>query len=326
MNRIFNAVLAGAALVSAAAAEEKRVDDAARQYVDAFLAGDMQKLLDHAEPPLRKLMKDADTMKSIRASTIGDHAAMSDEQLSIVYTRLVKSAAGQTFSVTATVTGDGQLSGFLIQPASEAPSKFLDYKTKADLRLPFNGNWTVFWGGRTLKENYHAVSEGQRFADDILMMKDGVSHSGDGGKNDDYYCFGQPIVSPAVGLVASVVDGVADNVPGKMNPEQTCGNHIVLDLGNQEYLFMAHFQNGTIKVKAGDRVTQGQILGRCGNSGNSSEPHLHIHLQNTPIFGSGKGMPLQFQHYQADGKLVERGEPTKGQVICHAAAENTPQQ
>lgn len=85
-------------------------------------------------------------------------------------------------------------------------------------------------------------------------------------------------------------------------------------------MFLCHFQNGSIKVKAGDRVTRGQPLGLCGNSGNSSEPHLHIHLQTTPKFGAAKGLPLQFEHYEADGKAVDRGEPTKGQQIRDAGA------
>ena len=100
---------------------------------------------------------------------------------------------------------------------------------------------------------------------------------------------------------------------------EPCGNHVVLDLGNEEYLFIAHLQTGSVKVKPGDHVKAGDAMGLCGNSGNSSEPHLHIHLQTTPRFGDGKGLPLQFQHYEADKKPVDRGEPTRGQAISDAA-------
>jgi murein DD-endopeptidase MepM/ murein hydrolase activator NlpD len=105
-----------------------------------------------------------------------------------------------------------------------------------------------------------------------------------------------------------------------MNSAEPPGNHILLDLGNDEYMFLCHFQNGSIKVKPGDHVRRAQPLGLCGNSGNSSEPHLHIHLQTTANFGAGKGLPLQFEHYEADGKRVDRGEPSKGQQIRDAAA------
>jgi hypothetical protein len=298
-----------------AADDRRQPDDLARRYVDAFLAGDMQTLLDHASPPLKMLMKDPATLAAMRDQSVGNGAQSSDEEISVTYTRRAKSAGGQACAIMAQVAPDGQLVAFSVQPAGEAPSKFLKYQTKAELRLPFSGSWYVVWGGRSLKENYHAVSSGQRFAYDILQMRDGASHAGGGDKNSDFYCFGQTIVAPGAGRVVSAVDGIEDNIPGQMNSKKLCGNHVVLDLGNDEFLFVAHLQQGTVKVKPGDRVSAGQALGLCGNSGNSSEPHLHIHLQTTPNLADGKGLPLQFLRYQADGKPVERGEPTKDQTV-----------
>jgi hypothetical protein len=303
-------------------AEDTRPEELARQYTDAFLAGDVQTLFDHAGPELRAAMKNVETMNALRAGSVGEKAVQVDEQSTTVTTRIVKAATGQTFAITATVTADGKLVGFLIQPSGEAPSEFLDYKTKANLRLPFDDTWNVFWGGRSVKQNYHAAYPDQRFAYDILNLRNGTSHTGEGKENSDYFCFEKPIVSPGAGVVVEAVDGIPDNVPGKMNPAQPCGNHLVIDLGEKEYLFLAHFKNGSLKVKAGDHVQPGQPLGLCGNSGNSSEPHLHVHLQTTPNFGAGKGLPLQFQHYLADGKPIARGEPTKGQAIAVDTAKN----
>ena len=110
-------------------------------------------------------------------------------------------------------------------------------------------------------------------------------------------------------------DGIAENLPGVMNAEQPLGNHVILDHGNGEYSFLAHFKNGSLAVSVGDEVAAGDILGLCGNSGNSSEPHLHYHLQTTPTFGAGDGLPAQFLNYLADGKSVANGEPTRGQHI-----------
>jgi Peptidase family M23 len=299
------------------AANDRRLPvDVARDYVDAFLAGDMQTLLDHAAQPLKKLTKDAATMAAMRDQSVGDGAESANEEISVTCNRLVKSAGGQAFAIMAQVAPDGQLVAFSVQPAGEAPSKFLKYQTNAKLRLPFDGTWTVVWGGRTLKQNYHAVSAGQRFAYDILKMRDGASHTRDGGKNEHYYCFGRPILAPGAGRVVTALDGIADNVPGQMNPSEPCGNHVILDLGHDEFLFLAHLKNGSVKIKPGDRVAAGQKLGLCGNSGNSSEPHLHIHMQTTPRLADGKGLPLQFQHYQANGQSVDRGEPTKDQEIA----------
>jgi murein DD-endopeptidase MepM/ murein hydrolase activator NlpD len=301
---------------------ENRPDELSRQYIEAFLSGDLKTVFEKSSPELRAAIKNMEALSALRAGSVGDGAKVVDEQLAVTTTKVVKSASGQTFSITATVAADGTLVGFLIRPTGEAPSDFLNYKTKAKLRLPFDDTWNVFWGGRSVKENYHAAFPDQRFAYDILMLRDGTSHRGGGNSNSDYFCFEKPIVSPGAGVVVEAVDGIADNVPGKMNPAEPCGNHVVIDLGEKEFLFLAHFKNGSLKVKAGDHLQAGQALGLCGNSGNSSEPHLHAHLQNTPTFGAGKGLPLEFQHYLADGKPVERGEPTKGQAISIDAAKN----
>ena len=100
-----------------------------------------------------------------------------------------------------------------------------------------------------------------------------------------------------------------------MNPKQPMGNHVIIDHGNSEYSFLAHFKQGSLSVQKGDTVTLGQIIGLCGNSGNSSEAHIHYHLQNTAVFGSGEGLPAQFTNYLQDGELVQRGELEQGQSI-----------
>lgn len=216
---------------------------------------------------------------------------------------------------------DGKVAGLFFKPSASAPrvaavTRFADYKTKTPLRLPFDGDWLVFWGGRTVEENYHAVTVDQRFAYDIVMARGGASHPAGAKSNADYYCWNAPIVAPAAGVVTESVDGIEDNVPGTMNAAAPAGNHVVIDHGNGEYSLLAHFRRGTVAVHAGDRVKAGDLLGRCGNSGNSSEPHLHVHLQNGPKFGAGaEGLPMQFRNYCADGKPVAAGEPRKGQTI-----------
>lgn len=210
----------------------------------------------------------------------------------------------------------GVVDGFLIRPRQEpAPSRFLEYETKAPLRLPFEGEWTVVWGGRTVAENYHAATQDQRFAYDLVVMRDGSTHAGDGTSNEQYFCFGLDILAPGGGVVVASGDGIADNRPGVMNAAQPLGNHVILDHGNGEYSFLAHLREGSVRVGVGDRVEAGQVVGECGNSGNSSEPHLHYHLQTTPDFGRGEGLPAQFRSYVADDVPVERGEPVQGQRI-----------
>ena len=213
---------------------------------------------------------------------------------------------------------EAMISGFVVRGAPIAfDSAFLDYQPVTRLRLPFDGAWTVFWGGRTIEENYHAGSEDQRFAMDLVKTEGGSRHAGDGTSNSDYYCWEEPIFAPGPGVVVASIDGIADNAPGRMNPVEPLGNHVIIDHGNSEFSFLAHLVDGSVAVHLGDAVEAGQLIGRCGNSGNSSEPHLHYHLQNTSGFGEGDGLPAYFYDYTADGARVPRGEPKQGQVIAN---------
>jgi hypothetical protein len=218
--------------------------------------------------------------------------------------------------MTFVFTANGKVGGFWVKPEAKAyASAFLDYQTKTALQLPFHGEWTVVWGGRTIDQNYHAVTRDQRFAYDIVVVKDGASRTGDGLLNTDYHCFGLPIVAPAAGKVVMASDGMRDNRPGEMNPAVPWGNAVVLDHGNGEFSAFAHFKRGSVRVKSGATVTAGDTLGLCGNSGNSSEPHLHYHLQNTGEFMVADGLPAFFVDYMADDQPVARGEPVKGQRV-----------
>ena len=106
-----------------------------------------------------------------------------------------------------------------------------------------------------------------------------------------------------------------DNIPGEMNPHKPLGNYVVIDHNNGEFSFLVHFKKNSILVAVGDTVTQGQTLGQCGNSGNTSEPHIHYHLQTTGEYGKGEGLPAQFINYNKNGTAVERGELEQGQLI-----------
>ena len=234
-----------------------------------------------------------------------------------VYTRLGSYAnAPMTIETQWAFDPRGKVAGFYIRPAmTAAPTQYLEYQTKTALRLPFSGAWWVFWGGRVLEENIHVTAPDQRFASDLLIRKDNSSHRGEGKTNEDYYAFGQLLVAPGAGTVVAVMDTVTDNVPGVMNRNQPLGNHVILDHGNGEFSFLCHFKQGTITVKRGQKVQAGDPLGQCGNSGNSSEAHLHYHMQTTAVPFRGAGLPAQFRRYQANGETVERGEPAQGQQV-----------
>ena len=211
----------------------------------------------------------------------------------------------------------GRIDGFQIRPEPQpAPSAYLDYRTKTPLTLPFDGEWFVFWGGRSIEQNYHASVSDQRFAYDFVILEDGRSFSGDGTREADYFCWGKPVLAPAGAKVVAVERLLADNPPGIMDAANPAGNHVILDLGEGEYALLAHLKANSITVQKGDEVEKGQRIGSCGNSGNTSEPHLHFHLQDEPSFGEGAGLPASFHDYTADGESIERGEPVQGQFIA----------
>jgi murein DD-endopeptidase MepM/ murein hydrolase activator NlpD len=176
----------------------------------------------------------------------------------------------------------------------------------------------VFWGGDTEELNHHHNAPAQRFAFDIVAVDDsGRTHRGDVTKNENYFCFGREIYAPADGMVVEAIDGVRDNTPGSMNTYCLVGNCVVIEHRTNEFSVLAHFQRGSVAVKAGDRVQRGQLLGKCGNSGNSSEPHLHYHLQDSAIFQDAFGIKCMFDKVPLvrDGTTKLNYSPVKGDVI-----------
>ena len=124
----------GPATADEAAGKAQQPVDVARRYVDAFVAGDMQALLDHASEPLKMLMKDVATMAALRDQSVGDGAKSAGEEISVTCSRRVKSASGQAFAITAQVAPNGQLVLFSIQPASDAPDPSLQKSPFAAVR------------------------------------------------------------------------------------------------------------------------------------------------------------------------------------------------
>ena len=153
------------------------------------------------------------------------------------------------------------------------------------MHLPFNNEWLVYQGGRNLFDNGYAVNDDTRFALDFVYLKDGRMFSGAGGvgsKMQDYYCFGQPVLSPADGKVVKAEGGYDDNPPGKPTGDPADGNVVAVVFGSgdtTETAIFNHLKQNSLKVKIGDQVKQGQELAECGNSGAGPIPHLHFQLQ-----------------------------------------------
>ena len=117
--------------------------------------------------------------------------------------------------------------------------------------------------------------------------------------------------------VVLVVDGVKDNIPGILNPIYVPGNSVIIKTQNNEFLVFAHFKQHSILVKQGQMIKQGQLLGLCGNSGNSSEPHLHFHIQNIEDMNSATGVKCYFDKIHVNGQLKTDYSPIQKEKISN---------
>ena len=158
----------------------------------------------------------------------------------------------------------------------------------------------------------------QRFAIDwIQTFPDGEWHSGDPLDNSNYRTYGAEALAVADAQVSFIKDGIPENVPDNekravpMTLENMGGNLVVLDLGADRYAFYGHLQPGSIRVKPGERVRAGQVLGLVGNSGNSTAPHLHFHVSDRPSILEGEGLPYVIDEFWVQGEKHQDELPLK---------------
>jgi D-alanyl-D-alanine carboxypeptidase len=148
----------------------------------------------------------------------------------------------------------------------------------------------------------------QRYAQDWILVDPvtGIAATGNVSLAKNYLGYGQEIYSVADGTVVDVFDGIPDNEliydPPAATPETLAGNYVIVDIGNKKYACYAHMVPGSIRVKKGDTVREGQVLGRMGNSGNSDLPHLHFQVvTDTPSFLGAEGYPHVYRSFDVIG-------------------------
>ena len=167
-----------------------------------------------------------------------------------------------------------------------------------------DGSYYISGGGNNRLINNHNAFPPQDYAVDILRLNSwGRVRSGASDDLQSYEIFGVPIYSPCTGLVVRAVDGKPDQIPPSRDSANIAGNYVLLECQNAEIL-LAHMQEGSVLVAGGDEVQQGQEIGAVGNSGNSRQPHLHIHAERGGTPGQildGHGVPMTF-----DGRFLVR--------------------
>jgi hypothetical protein len=150
----------------------------------------------------------------------------------------------------------------------------------------------------------------QRFAIDWMQM-DEAGHLVNGDPSDvhNYVSYGVNVLAVADGTVVETLNNLDDQKPGTLpdpktiNVDNVLGNHVILDLGDGVYALYAHLIKGSVAVAKGERVKPGQILGKLGNSGNTSAPHLHFHLTEGPSVLGSSGIPYEFDAFELAGEI-----------------------
>jgi hypothetical protein len=176
------------------------------------------------------------------------------------------------------------------------------------LDLPVQGMWLAGHAGATTFTNLHTTHP---YAIDVLKLgPDGRLMDGSDLVVTNWYGYDEPVYAPADGQVIEVVDGLPCGPIGNRDTVHPGGNHVVIDIGNDRQVLLAHLVAGSLAVEEGEVVTSGTLIGRVGNSGNSEAPHLHLHVQSA----SETGVPFRFRSMQRKRWLFWTGV-TNGYLI-----------
>lgn len=167
------------------------------------------------------------------------------------------------------------------------------------IALPFEGKWIATGAGASGLTNHHDRTASQKYAVDIVRIgNDDKLFTGEGIDKKDSHTYGAEVLSPVDGKVVWVIDTLADEPIRER--DKLAGNHIVIQFQDSLFVALAHLQPKSIPHKIGDRVAQGDLVGKVGMSGNTDFCHLHIHIQDRAEYNleHGKTYPLRFKTFK----------------------------
>jgi hypothetical protein len=215
----------------------------------------------------------------------------------------------------------------------------------AVLTLPFRGTWRVERSPARRVPSHGTHRFAATYAIDFLALEDGRSAATRDWRTllsteppERFFAFGRPILAPSTGRVVQVHDGEPDHEARRSRftlvsyaltqaqrssggADVLAGNHVVLERDDGGYVALAHLRAGSIRVVEGERIAVGQELGRCGNSGNSTQPHVHVQVMDSPDPVTARGLPVVFRDYRVrprageEAVAVARGIPGEREVV-----------
>lgn len=201
--------------------------------------------------------------------------------------------------------------------------KVESHKSPNEYDFPLAGSWYV--GAGPSLHSHHRWAIPEEFALDLVALGGtGQTHKGDGSKLDDYFCYGRDVLAVADGVVVDTVTDLTEANDRLKRPDESeadfeqrtlagqnallargykavIGNYVVIQHAGGEYSDYAHLRQGSVKVKAGDKVTRGQVIAQVGHTGNTTEPHLHFQITNGPDPLYSRGLPVVFRNTVIEG-------------------------
>ncbi|KJJ83935.1 Peptidase M23 [Candidatus Omnitrophus magneticus] len=231
-----------------------------------------------------------------------------------------------TLSFNATVLVFVYVLGLLRYPhmvihGKSTPEDTLDYHLSNKLRykgtdksvtLPFAGRWMVW---QAFNGQWTHKGQWCNAYDFIIVDDGGCGYRNDGSTLTDYYAYGKPVLSPVSGQVVTVVNHLMDNPIGRVDDRNNWGNLVVIyDHRRGFFVEISHFVANSIKVEKGMFVEQGAFLGLCGNSGYSTQPHIHIQVQLLGDVGAYT-VPFSFINYVSGDTFYTNDFPADGSTV-----------
>ncbi len=212
----------------------------------------------------------------------------------------------------------------------DTPEDTLDYYistirrfpgTLRSLSLPFAGPWHIWQG---FNGQWTHQGTWQYAYDFVIADQGGSTYHDAGGQLEDYYAFRKPVLAPGRGRVTKVINMLPDNPIGTVDKTNNWGNLVVIYDARGFWVELSHFSQDSIRVQEGDWVEQGALLGLCGNSGYSPQPHIHVQVQVAEQIGSAT-LPFSFVSYTADNRFHANAQPREGSTVTPLPTDQAAQ-
>jgi urea transporter/murein DD-endopeptidase MepM/ murein hydrolase activator NlpD len=194
-------------------------------------------------------------------------------------------------------------------------TQYLNFQSRFDRNtpqpcLPFRGTWSVY---QPMNGEWTHKGIWKNAVDFVISDEDGITYRNEGNDLKDYFCYDKPIIAPVNGTIVDVIKSMPDNPIGKPDHSHSWGNYVILRSDYGYFVELSHFKCESIKVNIGDYVKVGQILGNCGNSGNSAQPHLHMQVQKIGFLGAAAeffyfSSAKNNSHQILNNRIIEKDE------------------